>query len=112
MEDKKTFIDPLLERIEEYGKTSFELVKLKALGKVVHATSTFLSHGIMVLIFLAVMFFSNIGLAIWIGDLLDKLYYGFFCVVAFYIVFGSVVYFLQKKIKKHLSNSIVSHLLN
>ena len=112
MEDKKTFIEPLFERVEEYGKTSFELIKLKALGKVVHAVSAFVSRGIMVLIFLVVMVFANIGVAFWLSDLLGKLYYGFFCVAAFYVVVGFVLYFLREPIKKCLGNSIVSHLLN
>ena len=112
MEDKKTFIEPLFERVEEYGKTSFELIKLKVLGKVVHAVSTFVSRGIMVLIFLVIMAFSNIGVAFWLGDLLGKLYYGFFCVAAFYVIVWFVLFFLRKQIKICLSNSIILHLVN
>ncbi len=41
MEDKLNFIEPLFERVEEYGKTSYELFKLKTIDKTSNILSTF-----------------------------------------------------------------------
>ena len=112
MEDKKTFIDPLFERVEEYCKTSFELTKLKTVDKGADIASTFISYGIMAPVFLIVMLFTNIGIALWLGNLLDKLYDGFFCVAAFYVVVGFVLYFLRNPIKRRINNSIVLQITN
>lgn len=113
MEDKINFIEPLFERAEEYGKTSFELFKLKALDKTANIVSTFVSRTAVVLFLSMSSIIANIGLSLWLGDLLGKLYYGFFCIAAFYGIIGGVLYFFMHKwIKKRISNSIILQLLN
>lgn len=113
MEHKGNFIEPLLERAESYGKTSLQLLKLKAVDKTADITSTFISRGIVVAVITLFIVIVNIGLALWIGDLLGKSYYGFFCVAAFYLILGGVLYFfMHETIKKQIGNSIVSQILN
>lgn len=113
MEDKTIFIEPLFERAEAYGKTSLELIKLKALNKTTEVVSSGVSHGIVVIVISLFLIFSSIGVAIWLGDLLGKSYYGFFCVAGFYGILGVVLYFFMHKwIKKRISNSLVLQLFN
>lgn len=113
MEDKVNFIEPLIERAEEYGKTSLELLKLKALDKTSAVVSTAVSRGAVILILTLSIVIANIGAAFWIGDLLGKPYYGFFCVSGFYAVIAGVLYFfMHDSIKKRVSNSIISQLLS
>lgn len=113
MEDKINFIEPLFERVEEYGKTSFELLKLKALDKISGTVSSFVSRGIIILVLSMFLVLATIGVALWLGELLGKSYYGFFCVAGFYGIVGSVLYFLLFNwIKKRIRNSFVLHMLN
>lgn len=113
MEDKMSFIEPLFERAEAYGKTSLELIKLKALHKTTDIVSTGVSRGIVVFVFSMFLILTNFGIAIWLGDLLGKLYYGFFCVAGFYGILGVVLYFFMHNwLKKQVSNSIVLQLFN
>jgi len=112
MKDEKIFIEPLFERVEEYGKTSFELIKLRAIDKGTDVASTFISRGILVPVFLMVVALVNIGVALWLGDILDKMYYGFFCVALVYIIIGSALCFLRKRIKKRISDLIIFQILN
>lgn len=113
MEDKLIFIEPLFERAEEFGKTSYELIKLKTLHKTTKVLSTFVSRGLVILILSMFVTILTIGVALWLGDLLGKPYYGFFCVAGFYGIAGVVLYFfLQNQIKKCVSNSIISLMLN
>jgi len=112
MNDKKTFIEPLFERVEAYGKTSFDLAKLKAVDKGADIASTFISRGVMVPVFLIVTIFINIGVALWLGDLLGKVYYGFFCVAGFYFIVGSILYFLRNRIKRQVSDLLILQILN
>lgn len=113
MEDKIHFIEPLFERAEEYGKTSLELFKLKASYKTANVISTLVSRGTVVIVLSMFSVFANIGVAVWLGDLLGKSYYGFFCVAGFYGVAGGVIYFfMHNYIKKSISNTIISQLLN
>lgn len=113
MEDKMIFIEPLFERAEAYGKTSLELIKLKALDKTTEVVSTGVSRGIVVIVVSMFLVLSSIGGALWLGDLLGKSYYGFFCVAGFYGILGVVLYaFMHKWIKKCVSNSLILQLLN
>lgn len=113
MENKILFIEPLFERAEAYGKTSYELVKLKVLDKTVGMVSTLVSRGMFALVFSMFIFITTIGVALWIGDLLGKSYYGFFCVAGFYGIIGVVLYFITHRwMKNRISNSIILQMLN
>ena len=113
MEDKINFIEPLFTRAEEFGKTSFELIKLKALDKTTNVVSTVISRSITVFVLMMFIVIINIGVALWLGDLLGKTYYGFFIVAAFYALLGGVLYFfLHNWIKQRIGNSIISNILN
>lgn len=70
----------LFDKIENYGKTSFELYKLKTISKSAKVISTFVSRGAFAIVFLMCLIFASIGLALWLGDMLGKSYYGFLCV--------------------------------
>jgi hypothetical protein len=111
MEDQ-TLIESLIEKGEQYGKTTIELLKLKTLDKSADVVSTLISWTIVIVF--AVLFFLilNIGIALWIGELLGKSYYGFFAVAGFYallaIVFGI---FRNQLVKRPVNNSIVTQVL-
>jgi len=106
-------MESLFERVEDFGKTSFELYKLKTISKTTEVVSTFVSRGSVVIVLSMFLIFVSIGLALWIGDLFCKPYLGFFCVAVFYIVLGCVLYyFLHQYIKKQVSNSIISEVFS
>jgi hypothetical protein len=113
MENKIHFIEPLLERVEEYGKTSFELFKLNAVDKTAAVVSTSVSRGLAILVLFMFLLIANIGLSLWLGCLLGRVYYGFFVVAGFYGIIGVVLYFfMHNKIKKRVGDSIILQLLN
>lgn len=113
MENTFNRMEPLIEKIEDYGKTSFELYRLKTISKTAEVVSTFVSRGAVVIVLSMFLVFASIGLALWLGDLLGKPYLGFLCVAAFYIVLGGVLfYLLHNFIKRKVSNSIISEIFN
>jgi len=113
MEEKTLYIEPLLLKAETYGKTSLELIKLKTIDKTSDIISTAVSRGSVVLVLSIFSVMINIAIALWLGDIFGKSYYGFFCVAGFYAVCGLVLYFFAHTwIKKRVSNSIISQILN
>ena len=113
MEDKTTLAEPLFESAEEYVKTSYELLKLKTIDKTVGVTSSFVSHGIVILFLFLFIVGVNIGISLWLGELLGKSYYGFFCVAGFYgILSGILHFFMHNWFKERIGNSIISQLFN
>lgn len=113
MDNKTQLFEPLLEKVRNYAKTSFELYKLKTINKSVDIVSNSVSRIIAIILFSIFIVTANIGVSLWLGDLLGKSYYGFFCIAGFYGVIGTFVYFVfHKPIKKCVSNSMISQLLN
>ena len=54
----------------------------------------------------------NIGVALFLGELLGKLYYGFFIVAAFYLLAALILhFFMYKWIKKPISDLIIKQAL-
>jgi hypothetical protein len=112
MEENTRLLESLLERASEYGQTTIELVKLKTLDKTSDVVSSVVPHSVAVILLASFMLFLNLGLALWLGDILGKTYYGFFTVAGFYAVTGLVIHFLLHKwIKKLVGNWFIKTVL-
>ncbi|HBL76230.1 MAG TPA: hypothetical protein DD458_13480 [Prolixibacteraceae bacterium] len=112
MEDKTTTIETLLERAADYGKTSYELVKLKAIEKTSDIISSLLSQSVVLIMLLSCMLFLNVGLAFWLGQILGEIYFGFFIVAGFYAIAVVVIHFFMRKwLKKQIGNTFIKQLL-
>lgn len=113
MEEKTSFIDPLVEKAEAYAKSSFELFKLKTLDKTATVAATLIAKAVLILFFILFLITANIGIALWLGDILGKAYYGFFCVAGFYALVIILLYaFMGKYIQRKINQLIVSQMLN
>jgi len=112
MEDNAKLIESLFEKATEYGKTSYELVRLKTLNKTSDVVSSLIPHSIVFVLIASFMLFLNFGLAFWLGEILGEIYYGFFAVAAFYCVVGIVIhFFFHKCLKKRVCNYIIKQVL-
>ena len=112
MDEQSGFIEKLIDKGEQYGKTSLELIKLKTLDKTADVISNLISW-LIVAVF-AVLFFLilNIGIALWLGDLLGKTYYGFFVVSGIYALLALIFAIFRKQfIKIPINESIVKQVL-
>jgi hypothetical protein len=112
MEENGKLIESILESSAEFGKTTFELVKLKALDKTTDVVSSLFPSSIVFSLIVIFMFFLNLGLALWLGEILGKIYYGFFVVAAFYGILGIVMrLFMHKWLKKVAGNFFIKQVL-
>lgn len=109
MENQASLIETLFEKTEHYTRSSVELYKLKAIDKSADVISSLVSR-LAVVVFITLFFpVLNIGIALWIGEMLGKFYYGFFIVAGFYALVGMVVYIFRKRwIKTPVQNSIIT----
>jgi hypothetical protein len=112
MEDNERLIESLIERTVEYGKTSFELAKLKALDKISDVISTLVPQIIVNIFLLIFLLFFNLGIALWLGEVLGKTFYGFLVVAGFYGFIAIIVQlFMRNWLKKKVSNNIIKQVL-
>lgn len=105
-------IESLFEKTVDYGKTSFQLVKLRTLNKTSDVVSSLLAHTVVLIFALLFMLFLSLGMAIWVGEILGNTFYGFFVVAAFYGLTGIFIHlFLHKWIKKLVSDRFIEQVL-
>ena len=113
METTTSYVEPLVEKAEQYAQTSYELIKLKALHTTTKVVSTAINSGAFILAMVMAVATLTIGVALWLGDVLGKSYYGFFCITAFYALLGFILYYgFSTKIKNYVSNAIINQVLN
>jgi hypothetical protein len=112
MEDNAKLIESLLEKAAEYGKTSFELAKLKVIDKITDLVSSLVPHSVVFALIMVFVLFFNLGLAFWLGEIIGKTYYGFFIVAGFYGIAGVIVhFFMHKRLKKITGNCFIKQVL-
>ena len=112
-ENETSLVGTLIERVEEYSRTSYELFKLKAIDKMSSVVSTVVSRLCAVIFLFIFIIVLHVAVALWLGELLGKGYYGFFCVAGLDVIIWAILYFVMHNwFKKRISNSIISQMLN
>lgn len=97
----KSSIESLIERITEYGKTNYKIVKLQLIDKVSDILSSLIPMVVIFILIGSFLVFINVGLALWLGEILGRTYYGFLAVGAFYGLITIIFYlFMNKWIKR------------
>lgn len=112
MDTSASLLETLFEKAEKFGKTTYRLSKLKSVETTIGVATSLLSRLVVFLVFSLFILVLNIGIALWLGQLLGKSYFGFFIVAAFYLLVGILLhFFLHKWIKKPIADIIISQAL-
>ncbi|MGG9962576.1 hypothetical protein [Ferruginibacter sp. SUN106] len=112
MNNNATAIETLFEKASEYGKTSIELYKLQAIDKTAEVVSSLATRLVITIVVALFIVSANIGLALWIGELLGKTYYGFFVIAGAWALIALLVYaFRNQWIKEPVSNTMIIKML-
>ncbi|MEP7145156.1 MAG: hypothetical protein ABI707_19880 [Ferruginibacter sp.] len=113
MENQPHTMGALFENAGDYLETRLDLLKLKAISKTSDAASSIVSGLTILLIISFALVMLNIGLSIWVGELLGKTYLGFFAVAGFYILIAFVLHlFRHSWLKGPMSSMIIKKMLN
>jgi hypothetical protein len=108
MQTQSYSIEDLFEKTGKYLETRADLFRYKAIDKSSDVISSLAANIFVILILLIFVLTINIGVALWIGDLLGKNFYGFFIVAGFYAIVGLVLFLYRNKwIKVPVSRLII-----
>ena len=102
-----TLIESLFSQSKDYVENRIELLKLKAVDKTANVFSAVVSGVIFFVIFFIFFVVLNIGLALWIGDLVGKSFLGFLLLAAFYLIIGLVLFAGRNKWLKSTFTGII-----
>lgn len=112
MDNNASTIGMLFEKVEDYTRTTAELVKLNAIDKSADVLSSLMSQIALAIVVAMFTLLINIGLALWLGEILGKSFYGFFIVAIFYLIIAILLYtYKHQWIKIPVSNFIITKML-
>lgn len=111
--EKPGSFELLYEKAKEYAGISLEIYKLNAVEKSAYIVSELASKFILAFFILICFLVFNIGLALYLGEILGKPYYGFFLITGFYLLLTAIIYVFRKSwIKTPVCNAVVVAALN
>lgn len=109
MEPSPNQIELLVERVEAYASTSFELSKLRIVEQGIPVVTLIVSKLSVIAVLALFAVLLTIGMALFLGELMGKTYYGFFVVAGFYLLLGIILQlFLSSWIRKSVSDLFIS----
>jgi len=103
-------IETLFNKVEDYSKTSIELLKLNAIDKTADLVSTLLTQMILFVVSMVFILLCSIGVAFWLGTYFDSTAIGFFIVGGFYLGITLLFFSVRKGIKVPIRQLIISNL--
>ena len=112
MEKNSIQFDELLKKLEDYGNSNIELYKYKAIDKSSTILSSLITLRIVTVGFTLFFLVFSSGLALWLGEILGKIYYGIFIISGVYGVIAIALYGFREKIRQSICDSIISKAFN
>jgi hypothetical protein len=110
--DEKSFVKRLYDHVEEYARSTFELYRLKAIKSFAETFAAISTGVILGLIFLMVLLFCSVGLALYLGKVFGGWHYGFFAVGGIYLLFAVVIYIIRVKcFKETITDYVLKQIL-
>ena len=111
MESTVTHLELIFNKAKAYTETSIDLYKLNAIDKTADVVSSLVSRLALGSIIAVFLLFINIGISLYIGQLLQASYLGFIIVSSFYLVLGICLYLFNKTlITKPITNLVIAKL--
>ncbi|ABG60786.1 hypothetical protein [Cytophaga hutchinsonii] len=105
-------ISKLIQRAEDYAKTTLTLYKLTMVQKSADIVSGIVSKLLLLLVMAFFLLMLSLGASLWIGEMLGKSYYGFFIVTAFYLLLFILLYIFRAQfIVSPTRNAVVVEML-
>jgi hypothetical protein len=86
MEQLKAKAEHLTEHVKEYVETYFKLGVIKITDKATGFAAVSIMGILVCFLSLCILFFLGIGVALWLGEVMNNLKAGYFIVAGFYIL--------------------------
>lgn len=101
-------IEVLVESINKYVKTNYELIKLEATERTSVIGSSLISNLLIGLVVILLIFFISLGAGFYISERLGDNYSGFIIVAGFYFIIGFILIIGRRTLmEKPMRNKII-----
>ncbi|MBC7525834.1 MAG: hypothetical protein H7239_15530 [Flavobacterium sp.] len=111
--ENSTTTEDLIKKAVIYSKNTLELCKYDAVYKSADIFSNLAVKIVLTLVVVLFLLLVNVGLAIWVGQELGEIYYGFFVIAFVYFCLALLLYiFRDDWVKTPVSNFIINKMKN
>ncbi len=111
MNTTENIVEPLFAKIEALGKTSCELIKLKAVNKTAAIAAQAMASAMLIHVLVIAMLLLDVAFALWLGDWLGKAYEGFFVMAGANAMAALLMYWLHPITKRCINSWIIKQAL-
>lgn len=105
-------IEPLLEKAQAYTTNTIELLKLQAMERTAKVGTSMITRLILTVVVSFFIITVNIAIALWLGEMLGKAYYGFFVVAGCYALAAVILVAARPFVKKRVHNAVVRQMFD
>lgn len=113
MENETTIVEKLFYKLKDYGQTTLDLYKLKAISKVSGLISAAITSIVLLVLFFLVLICISVGFSLLIGSWLGHVYWGFFIMTVIYIIIGLILFSGRKKyLKAPISDKLIKEIID
>lgn len=111
MEENAKLLETLLEKAINYGQSSLELAKLKTIDKSTEVASALVPPLFIASFMVISLLFITLGMALYLGEILGKIYFGMAVVAGFYALCALIIQlFLRKQLSTACRNLIIRNI--
>jgi hypothetical protein len=107
MQEKPNVFENLVAGAEDYARTTLELLKLKTIDRLSDAASSVLSRIIAFVFFFMFFLTASIGLCLWLGEIMGRVWAGFMLVAGIYGLIAIILSFILHKWFKRRTGDII-----
>jgi len=110
MKEKGILIRMLIDKAEQFGKTNIELYKLKAIDKGTDVFASMASRIVIIIIVALFLLLLTLGFAFYLGEVLGKIYYGFFAVAGCYALIAILIAIFRRPLEDLFNDYIINEI--
>ncbi len=113
VDESKIDLRDLSDDVKEYVNLRITLMRLNVTEKISGALAKFISAGAVILLAVLFFVFASIGLAYWLGTVLENTALGFVSVAGFYLILAIIIHLWSGKgLKPSLTNMFINDFSN
>lgn len=98
MENVKSKVEQLADHVEDLFKTFYRLTLVRVTQKIAEIASAFLNIWIVVAFAFFLLLFGSLGIAWWLGDVMNSRSGGFFVMAGIFLLLITAILLLRKKL--------------
>lgn len=112
LSESKIDLRDITDDVKEYVNLRMQLMRLNVTEKISGALANFIAAGAAIILLIIFFVFASIGLAYWVGSLLENTALGFISVAGIYLLLAIIILLIRNSIQPKLTDIFINDFTN